>query len=417
VTGYQQSRRYGFVRARQLEGTFPGDKRTGTWPITMLRVHYGWGAPPEESWPYKSGWPPVEPPGIDLVAKQYRSGPYRRVRTIAECRRSLISEGPLGVSLDITDKWANPPEGRIPAPSVRDIHLTTHYVMLAGYDAARDEFKFINSWGTRWGDRGCGYITGQALEATWWEAWKNIHSSLPRRPLMSPRPHLTTSTFEAPDGSTLHWLEVIGQDDERLAWASAVEDGANLEVEELFVRPAYRNLGYGRKLMRSVHEMAEARRLSFRLWVSFADTAPLHLFLIKSLAEKVGLSIQPSGVRWAPFVVAPARDQETEPVPTFPYPEKPPSSPRELISLAGEVLMALGTGVVANAIYDAIRSWFDPKGGKRIRAKLGDRVLETSEVSPDEFVKLLKELQHAKDEAEFKSRILEAGITIRIIEQ
>jgi hypothetical protein len=74
--------------------------------------------------------------------------------------------------------------------------------------------------------------------------------------------------------------------------------------------------------------------------------------------------------------------------------------------------MALGTGVVANAIYGAIKSWFEPTSGRKIRAKLGGLELETSEVSPDEFLKLLNELQHVKDEAELKSKILEAGITI-----
>ena len=33
------SRRYGFVRSRQLEGTFPGDPKTGVWPITSLDSH------------------------------------------------------------------------------------------------------------------------------------------------------------------------------------------------------------------------------------------------------------------------------------------------------------------------------------------------------------------------------------------
>lgn len=50
--GYSPSIHYGFVRARQLEGTFPGDKQTGVWPITGRRISYGWGQPPEESWPY-----------------------------------------------------------------------------------------------------------------------------------------------------------------------------------------------------------------------------------------------------------------------------------------------------------------------------------------------------------------------------
>jgi hypothetical protein len=39
----QFSRLYGFVRSRQLDGTFPGDAGTGVWPITACRTERGWG--------------------------------------------------------------------------------------------------------------------------------------------------------------------------------------------------------------------------------------------------------------------------------------------------------------------------------------------------------------------------------------
>jgi hypothetical protein len=124
--------RYGFVRSRQLEGTFPGEKETGNWPITWLRVGYGWGFPPEECWPDGDDWPPREPPDIDLVAKRYRLfWPYRRVRTIAQCKEAA-GDGVM-VSLDITDKWAHPWRGVIPAPSSKDIRLPRmHSVLLVG---------------------------------------------------------------------------------------------------------------------------------------------------------------------------------------------------------------------------------------------------------------------------------------------
>jgi len=40
-TEFRISALYGFVRARPLEGTFPGDAATGVWPITALRIGYG----------------------------------------------------------------------------------------------------------------------------------------------------------------------------------------------------------------------------------------------------------------------------------------------------------------------------------------------------------------------------------------
>ncbi|MGA9055998.1 MAG: hypothetical protein WB763_05740 [Terriglobia bacterium] len=82
---------------------------------------------------------------------------------------------------------------------------------------------------------------------------------------------------------------------------------------------------------------------------------------------------------------------------------------------ASTVLTGLGTSLLATVIYEIIKSWFDAKSGNRIRVKLGDVEIETSEVSPDEFLKLLKELQHVKDEAEIRAKILGAGLTITII--
>src|SRR5580700_9540106 len=83
---------YNFVRSRQLEGTFPGDHSTGVWPITSLRISRGWGCPPEEAWPYKGraeDWPPIEPPDIDRVARNFRIDIYQRVRTLLECKTVL----------------------------------------------------------------------------------------------------------------------------------------------------------------------------------------------------------------------------------------------------------------------------------------------------------------------------------------
>jgi hypothetical protein len=79
--------------------------------------------------------------------------------------------------------------------------------------------------------------------------------------------------------------------------------------------------------------------------------------------------------------------------------------------------LALGTagGVIANFITDALKSWLMPKNGKKIKAKLGDLELETSEISPSEFIILAGSLLQAKSEAEVQSKILQAGMTLTVI--
>jgi GNAT superfamily N-acetyltransferase len=435
LSSFHPSVQYGFVRGRQLEGTFPGDKQTGVWPITGHRISYGWGHPPEESWPYPlpdAVWPSIEPPGIDAVAKESRYFPYKRVRTIVDCKRILLSGEPgVMVSLDISEKWANPPEGRIPVPSPTDLTFSTHFISLQGYDPQRDEFTFHTSWGN-WGRNGYGDIAAETLAATWWEGWKYI-SEFKVDPTLKgafPRPP-RESAFEDTDGSILHWLEILDEDDNRVGWASALETRANLEIEELFVRPEYRRSGHGGRLFQRLQEISLSRCLPLRIWISFPDAVPQNLKVIEKIARPIGLSIQASGKRWAPLVVAPIWQRRATPLKTFSYPESPPAGPAELLRIANEILqnplfrdVAAGTagvvgavalGVVGNFLYDALKSWLKPESGKKIRAKLGDLKLETSEISPSEFIVLARSLLQAKSEAEVQSKILEAGITLTVI--
>ena len=431
LSSFRPSLQYGFVRGRQLEGTFPGDKQTGVWPITGYRISYGWGHPPEENWPYPlpgAVWPSIEPTGIDCVAKEYRFVPYKRVRTIDDCKRILLSGEPgVMVSLDISEKWANPPQGRIPVPYPTDLTFSTHVVDLVSYDRERDEFTFRNSWGN-WGRNGYGDIAAETLAATWWEGWKYI-SGFEADPALKgafPRPPREL-TFRDTDGSILHWLEILDGDDNRVGWASALETHANLDIEELFVRPEYRRSGYGGKLFQRLQEIALSRCLPLRIWISFPDAVPQNLKIIEKIARPIGLSIQASGERWAPLVAAPIWQRRATPLKTFSYPESPPAGPAELLRIANEILqnplfrdvatgtVAVSLSVVANFIYDALKSWLKPQNGLKIRAKLGDLELETSEISPSEFIVLARSLMQAKSEAEVQPKILEAGITLTVI--
>jgi hypothetical protein len=83
--------------------------------------------------------------------------------------------------------------------------------------------------------------------------------------------------------------------------------------------------------------------------------------------------------------------------------------------LAAEVAIGVGTGLVANFISEAFKSWIEPNSGKRITAKLGDMELSTSEISVEEFKTLLKALQSAKEEADIRAKILESGVKVTVV--
>jgi GNAT superfamily N-acetyltransferase len=414
MNDFRMSAEYGFIRGRELEGTFPGDKATGTWPITGQRISYGWGYLPEELAPEGSDWPPELPADADLIAKRYRHDwPYRRLRTIAQCKAVGM---PFGVSLDITDKWANPWHGQIPGPSASDIILPTmHALLIVSFNPDRDEFKFVNSWGRSWGDGGYGYIRAQRLAATWSEGWLTIPTPPEMTPLHGVLPYMRTGALRQSDGSILHWLDIVGENDERLGWASTIQSPTNFEIEELFVRPAYRRAGWGKKMFETIGRMAKDCGVPLKMWISFADTAPENLKHIEKIVSPSGLSIQASGVRWARLVAIPPSDRTAGPIPTFPYPEIPPSGHNELVQLARDVAIGLGTGVASTFIAEALKSWLKPQSGERITAKVGGIELSTSAVSAEEFRKLLKALKNVQKETEIRTKILEAGIKITVV--
>ncbi|HVA84202.1 MAG TPA: GNAT family N-acetyltransferase [Candidatus Binataceae bacterium] len=313
---FEPSVMYSFVRGRQLEGTFPGDPTTGVWPITSFRINRGWGCPPERAWPYNgdaSAWPPSEPPEIDKLAKDFRINIYQRVRTLTECRAILADrQVPVHVTVGISDAWDNPCKGRIPTQSQDDKPRGDHAVLLVGYDDSAAELIFRNSWGVGWGDKGYGYLPYDVFEATWTEGW--FADLFPCPPRSEPKTGLTELAQGVSEhgGGTLHCRELVGADDERIAWVFVVERSGEMEVEEFFVRPQFRKRGYGKSLVRSIGELASARRCSLKFWISHADVARSNLRTLEHLLLQVGLHIKRSGVRWAPYVAVAQSDTVTK---------------------------------------------------------------------------------------------------------
>jgi GNAT superfamily N-acetyltransferase len=319
---------YAFVRARQLEGTFPGDALTGVWPITAMRIGYGWGSLPEDAWPRgeEQLWPPSpEPPGLDALAKKYRIGRYQRVRTMQECKLALASYVPVMASFEITEKWFSAPGGEIAPLRPDDVSVRSHTVFLIGYDDRTAKFKFVNSWGMNWGDSGLGYIPYDTFEATWCEGW---FMDLSSHELFSKPPSSIRERqwgIRELGGGVFHCREFVTPEDERIGWAFAVERMDSVEVEELFVRPQFRRQGYGGKLIRSLQEIAANCVGTMTIWISHADVCPEKFNILEKLIQPLNLSIHSSGMPWAPLVatpvVAPTSEQTLPPrVTSYPRP-------------------------------------------------------------------------------------------------
>ena len=233
-------------------------RATGVWPITAWRVSWGWGRPPEEAWPYETSvWPPVEPVGIDILARTNLGLRYQRVRSLYECKLVLAYHSLPSVGMDITKAWLNPPGGRIPRLRRDEPTIGSHTVALVGYDDSKQQLRFINSWGPDWGDKGYGTVGYRTFERTWCEGWffypAGITSSPTRGGPMLKRGMWGMREF---GGGILHGREIVGPGGERMAWAFAVQRAHSLDVEELFVKPQHRRRGFGKGLVQMLGKLA-----------------------------------------------------------------------------------------------------------------------------------------------------------------
>jgi GNAT superfamily N-acetyltransferase len=307
------SRLYGYVRSRQLEGTYPGNRETGAWGLTALRVLRAFGYLPEEKWPYDTTqWPPVEPPGVDRIAKKYRLHYYQRVRDIDECRKVLDAVGAFSASFEVDLlQWSSARNGKIKMPNVDQPLSGAHHVLIVGYDDDVQQLKFVNSWGSDWGEGGYGYMPYEYFTRFLQEAWAIPGGG---RPYLEPPGRsdvqpggMHVLEWGVPDamGSQIHGVEIDDLTfDDHQAWAFAVARNGYLDVEELFVRPEWRRRGHGAQLIRVMQGRAAMLDLPLRFWVPHADGVGSNtLPTFCRLMRQIDLRIDESEVEWASFVV------------------------------------------------------------------------------------------------------------------
>jgi len=150
-----------------------------------------------------------------------------------------------------------------------------------------------------WGDKGVGFISYDLFERAVCEMWTMDFAQRSNPP--DGHVKMSWAVVEPNTGVAFHCREFLGPGRERIAWSFVTQrEQKKCEVEEFFVRPAYRRKGFGKALIKMLKELAEGNEL--QTWISYADSGPDNLPVIEKLVKLLGLRIQESDMRWAPLV-------------------------------------------------------------------------------------------------------------------
>jgi C1A family cysteine protease len=158
-----------------LAKTTPND--SGAQLADGLRILQTEGAVLEEVWPYKAGEFAAKPPPGFASAPKFKIARYAKVKGINEIKSALQNNGPVVAGISVYESFETDDvtkTGAVPLPKPKEILVGGHAICIVGYDDKKKTFKFLNSWGNGWGDKGYGYLPYDYIRDNSSEAWTII---------------------------------------------------------------------------------------------------------------------------------------------------------------------------------------------------------------------------------------------------
>ncbi|MDP2923368.1 MAG: C1 family peptidase [Candidatus Omnitrophota bacterium] len=146
----------------------------GTYPRMAMKILLNYGVCLESFWPYFPHQQDRPQKGAAKIAKKYKIKAYARLHTLLEMKRSLVVNGPFLAGVKVFSSWFKKrvqKNGLIPMPKSNEEFMGGHAVCIVGYNDAKETFKFKNSWGLKWADKGYGYLPYAYLRRYCRDAW------------------------------------------------------------------------------------------------------------------------------------------------------------------------------------------------------------------------------------------------------
>src|SRR6185437_870347 len=170
------SRLYLYYQERAMEGTVSQD--AGAEIQDGVKVLQTTGVCRESLWPYDISKFAVTPPAAAAAdaGSHHVINAQRLSGTAADIKQTLVNGTPIVFGIEVYDSFQTPTSdstGVIAMPGPNDNVEGGHAIVIVGYDDNKQLFKFRNSWGAGWGDRGYGYlpyayVTDSNLSSDFW---------------------------------------------------------------------------------------------------------------------------------------------------------------------------------------------------------------------------------------------------------
>ena len=232
---------------------------------------------------------------------------YQRIYTKEECLEAL-KMSPLSLSFDCFEGIHKSKNGYIPLPSVGEKHTGNHTVTIYGYSKKHKNFKFMNSWGAEWGDKGHGYLPSEYFrEGLISEVWgagllpiqeKEKYGVPKIYDLEGTNKRIFKVYFSIlpslrKPGSAVYIFDIFSTDNIQIgcAHASLLERGV-LEIEDLFIIPDFQRAGIGTAFMELLYKMAKTNSINKIVgWISAQDLIDDREVKVIGFYNKNGYSI------------------------------------------------------------------------------------------------------------------------------
>lgn len=259
------SPRYAQNESRRYAG-IPSDV-DGSYALWCARAAKGSGCCRARVWRYVPLDTSPKPWYADADARRFRILEYYRLSTVGQVMEAIYVTGTALLTIFIFEGFMRPLRGVVPMPVKGEPHKGLHVIAACGYSQGSETVTIINSWGTKWGDKGFGYLPFDYIRRYTLEAYA-------QRGLLSwvPWPTATPASGGFVRGAfaldtpfswrpTQHFVHITDSRTGVLAgWLhhSMCGPPGTADIDDVCVRPEYRRKGVGSHLL----------ALSSRLWSS-----------------------------------------------------------------------------------------------------------------------------------------------------